>query len=227
MDTKTIARFIVLEMSGVVLIGVALFWSAGRIDWWAAWALVALTAAWVGATAIVILRSDPSLLAERMGAGRGGALWDTVIMSTVGLLELARLIVAGLDRRYGWTGSFPTVVQGVAAAVSALGYALVVWATASNPFFSQIMRIQTERGHTVAAGGPYQFLRHPAYIGTILYQLAVPILLDSQWALIPGSLNVVLVVLRTGLEDRALRNELAGYGEYAHDVRYRLLPYVW
>ncbi|MGQ9586570.1 MAG: hypothetical protein ACUVXG_14385 [Anaerolineae bacterium] len=40
-------------------------------------------------------------------------------------------------------------------------------------------------------------------------------------------LAVLLIVIRTALEDRTLRDELAGYEEYAQKVRYRLLPGVW
>jgi protein-S-isoprenylcysteine O-methyltransferase Ste14 len=36
-----------------------------------------------------------------------------------------------------------------------------------------------------------------------------------------------LLVWRTTLEDRMLRNELAGYDEYTRNVRYRLIPRVW
>jgi protein-S-isoprenylcysteine O-methyltransferase Ste14 len=38
----------------------------------------------------------------------------------------------------------------------------------------------------VATGGPYQFVRHPGYVGQILFELATPIMLSSWWALIPG-----------------------------------------
>ncbi len=227
MDTKLIARFAIRETMGIVFMGVALFWSAGRIDWWPAWALIAVMLAWITATAIVILYFNPDLMAERLGPRKGGKLWDTAIMSIVGLLGLALLIVAGLDQRYGWTGGFPLAAQIAALAVCVLGYALGVWATASNAFFSQIVRIQTERGHTVATGGPYQHVRHPAYVGTILYQLAVPVLLASWWALIPGGLIAILLVLRTALEDRTLQAELTGYADYARQVRYRLLPGIW
>ena len=154
MDKKLITRFAIREVMGIIFMGVALFWSAGRVDWWPAWALIAVMLAWVTATAIVILRFNPDLLAERLGPRKGGKLWDTILMSIVGILELARLIVAGLDQRYDWTGGFPIATQIIALILSAGGYALSVWATASNAFFSQIVRIQTEREHTVAKGGP-------------------------------------------------------------------------
>lgn len=227
MDKKLIARFAIRETMGVVIMGVALFWSAGRIDWWPAWALLAVMLAWIIAMGFAIIRFNPDLLAERLGPRKGGKQWDMTIMGIVGLSELARLIIAGLDQRYGWTGGFPIAAQIAALAVCALGYALGVWATASNAFFSQIVRIQTERGHAVATGGPYQYVRHPAYVGTILYQLAMPVLLASWWALIPGGLNAILLVIRTALEDRTLQAELSGYADYARLVRHRLLPGIW
>jgi protein-S-isoprenylcysteine O-methyltransferase Ste14 len=227
MNRRTILRFALREVMGTVVAAVALFWSAGRIDWWPAWALVAVLLAWSAATAIVILRLDPDLLAERMGPRQGAKSWDTIIMSVVGLLTLARLVVAGLDQRYGWTGGLPLPVQIVALAITVLGYGLVLWATGSNAFFSQIVRLQTERSQAVATGGPYRFVRHPAYVGTILYELSFPFLLASWWAFIPCGVNVILFVVRTALEDGTLRAELDGYADYARRVRYRLLPGIW
>jgi protein-S-isoprenylcysteine O-methyltransferase Ste14 len=116
----------------------------------------------------------------------------------------------------------------IAALVAAgTGYALVVWATGSNAYFSQIVRIQTEREHAVASGGPYRFVRHPGYVGSILYELSLPLLLASWWAFLIGVLNAGLFVLRTALEDRDLQNELDGYKAYTERVRYRLLPGIW
>lgn len=227
MDTKLIARYAIRETMGVVVMGVALFWSAGQIDWWPAWASIAVMLAWITATAIIIFRFNPDLLVERLGPRKGAKPWDTAIMSILGLTQLGRYIVAGLDQRYGWTGGFPLAAQIAALTVCALGYALVVWATASNAFFSQIVRIQSERGHAVATGGPYHYVRHPAYVGAILYELAVPVLLTSWWALIVSGLNFILLILRTALEDRTLQAELAGYVDYARQVRYRLIPGVW
>jgi len=227
MDTKVIVRYAIRETMGIVVMGVALFWSAGQIDWWPAWASLAVMLGWVTATAIVILRFNPGLLAERLGPRKGAKLWDTAIMSILGLTQLVRYVVAGLDQRYGWTGGFPLAAQIAALVICALGYALFVWATASNTFFSQIVHIQLERGHTVVTGGPYHYVRHPGYIGAILYELAVSFLLASWWSLIASGLGAILLILRTALEDRTLQAELPGYMDYARQVRYRLLPGIW
>jgi protein-S-isoprenylcysteine O-methyltransferase Ste14 len=227
MDARLIARYVVREAMGLVGMGVALFWSAGRIDWWPAWAALAVMAGWIVATAAVVLSRNPDLLVERLGPRKGSKRWDIVIMSILGSTQLARYVVAGLDERFGWTGGLPAGAQIVAGVLCVLGYALVVWATASNSFFSQIARIQPERGQTVITGGPYGYVRHPAYLGAILYELAVPVLLASWWAFIPSGIGVALLILRTVLEDRMLRAELKGYTEYAQRVRDRLLPGIW
>ncbi len=224
MTSKNILRYGLREATGLIGMAVALFWSAGSMDWWQGWAALAVMLAWIAATALVIGLSNPDLLAERLGPRRGAKTWDLVIMSLLGVLQLARYIVAGLDRRNSWTPSMPPAVQLVALVICALGYALVVWATASNRFFSQIVRIQSERGHVVATKGPYRVLRHPAYAGAILFEIGVPLLLGSLWALALSGLSVSLLVVRTLLEDRTLRRDLPGYDEYARRVRGLLVP---
>ena len=227
MDGKLVVRYAVRETMGLIVMGWALFWSAGRMDWWPAWAALAVMLIWIVATAIVILRFNPDLLAERLGPRKGAKAWDTAIMSVLGLLQLARYIIAGLDQRYGWSMGFSLASQIIVLIVCLLSYALVVWATASNAFFSQIVRIQPERNHTVVTSGPYHYVRHPAYSGAILFELAMPVLLASWWTMLPSGLGAILLILRTALEDRTLQAELDGYLDYAHQVRYRLLPGIW
>ena len=109
----------------------------------------------------------------------------------------------------------------------ALGWALLLWATASNAYFDTTVRIQEERGHTVQTGGPYRYVRHPGYVAAMLYQLSTPLLLGSWWALIPMILSVPLYLLRTALEDKTLQEELDGYKAYTEQTHYRLLPGIW
>ncbi|MBU0705027.1 MAG: isoprenylcysteine carboxylmethyltransferase family protein, partial [Chloroflexi bacterium] len=104
---------------------------------------------------------------------------------------------------------------------------LFTWGMTANKFFSTSVRIQEERGHTVASEGPYRYVRHPGYVGYIIALFATALALGSLWALVPAVLATCLFVVRTALEDRTLQKELAGYKEYAQQVRYRLLPGVW
>ena len=225
--TRGVARWLIRETLGIVMAGVILFLCAGRWDWPWGWATVITLALWVGATALAVIPTNPALLAERTRPRKGSKAWDAAIMSIVGLIIIVIYVAGGLDARYGWTIGFPLAAQIAGVILAVLGYALVVWATASNAFFSQIVRIQKERGHTVATGGPYQFVRHPGYVGSILAYMGTPIMLGSGWAIVLGVVTAILMIARTALEDKTLLAELDGYNEYAARVRYRLLPGVW
>jgi len=227
MNTKRVALYFLYDILSVFGMGVALFWSAGQIDWWSAWAAIVVWLAWFTAMDIFVLRFNPDLMVERLAPPKGAKTWDKALLSILRLTELVRYILAGLDQRYGWTGGFPLAAQIGALMVCALSIAVFIWAIASNTFFSQVVRIQTDRGHKVATGGPYRYVRHPGYLGMILFELAISTLLASWWALIAGGLCALLLVLRTALEDRTLQAELTGYSDYARQVRYRLMPGVW
>ena len=227
MNKKLIALYILDQILSIAAMGVALFWSAGRIDWWAAWAAIAVWLTFFTATDILLLHFNPELMAERLNPPKGAKTWDRAIMSIFRLTTLVRYILAGLDQRYGWTVGFPVAAQLAGLVVCVMGYALLAWAMTSNTFFSQIVRIQSDRDHAVVTHGPYRYVRHPAYIGMILFELAMSILLASWWSLLASGLCAILLILRTALEDRTLLAELSGYVEYARQVRYRLLPGIW
>ena len=220
-------RWLLREILGCIMVTALLFIPAGRLDWPLGWALVALYVVWVTATALLLMPTSPELLAERVTHRFSAKRWDNVILGLYGVMTLVKLIVAGLDFRYGWTPSLPLAVQIVALVMAVLGYALVTWAMVANAFFALANRIQSERGHMVATGGPYRYVRHPGYVGAILFELATPILLGSFWALLPGVFSALLMMVRTALEDRTLQTELTGYIDYTRRVPYRLLPGVW
>jgi protein-S-isoprenylcysteine O-methyltransferase Ste14 len=212
---------------GTIMMAAILCLSAGRLDWMAGWVLVIMTALWVAATALVVIPRHPELLAERVGPKKGTKTWDIIILGIYGVVGLARYVVAGLDVRLGWSTGISVPAQVVGCVFAALGYGLVVWATGTNAFFAQTARIQVERGHTVVTSGPYRLMRHPAYVGMILFELASAIMLGSWWALLLSIISSVLFIVRTGFEDRMLHDELQGYTDYARHTRYRLFPGVW
>jgi protein-S-isoprenylcysteine O-methyltransferase Ste14 len=227
MNKKLIALHFLNDFLSLAGVGVVLFWSAGRVDWWPAWAVIVVWLVWFTAMDIIILRFNPDLMAERLSPPKGAKNWDRTILSILRLMQLVRYIIAGLDQRYGWTGGFPLTAQIAAITVCGLSSGLFSWAMASNIFFSQIVRIQADRGHAIATNGPYRYVRHPGYVGMILFEFGISALLASWWALVAGGLCATLLILRTALEDRTLQAELTGYVDYAHQVRYRLLPGIW
>jgi protein-S-isoprenylcysteine O-methyltransferase Ste14 len=227
---SAVNKWIIQSALGMVGYAVLLFGVAGTLSWTWGWVLLATVTAFMAAHPLLLLPINPELLAEReKGAlDRGVKTWDKwTSMLAAGVFPIASWVVAGLDVRFGWTGAVPLACHLGGLLVMVLGLALFLWALVSNAFFAEGVRIQKERGHTVATGGPYRYVRHPGYIGAILSQLATPFLLGSPWAGIPSLASAAAYVLRTALEDRTLQQELPGYSDYAQQTRYRLFPGLW
>jgi protein-S-isoprenylcysteine O-methyltransferase Ste14 len=217
-----------VQIGFLVLIQAAiLFVAVWKWNWWNAWAYLGEYLAFLAFNAAILLPGHKELVEERSQIGEGAKGWDKIIGFITGFGGLAILILAGLDERFGWAGTIPFWVQIAALVLLGLSYPLFTWAMVSNKFFSTIVRIQKDRGHTVQTGGPYRFVRHPGYASLLVSYMMLPIALGSLWACIPILLLVANLFLRTTLEDRTLQNELDGYKEYAGRVRYRLIPGIW
>ncbi len=220
------AASVAKALISVVVFAVILFVSAGTLNWPMGWVYIGIAAV---STIIVSLLADPALLKERTRVEQADAKnWDVPMALIVGRIgPIAMLLVAGLDKRYGWSAPISLALLVVAFILLAVGYVLSDWAVIINRFFAAVVRVQKEEGHTVVTGGPYRWMRHPGYAGAALVYCATPLVLGSWWAFIPFAATFVVIVARTALEDRTLRAELPGYVEYADDVRWRLLPGVW
>jgi protein-S-isoprenylcysteine O-methyltransferase Ste14 len=227
-NRRSVTRWVVREISGTVMAGAILVATSGRWDWTMGWALVGVYAATFAAQAIILIPRCPELLAERSARmGKDTKAWDRILLPFYGLTTLAVLVVAGLDLRFGWGPHIPIWLQYLGLVLALFGNGLVTWSMTANAFFAFSVRLQRERGQTVATGGPYRVVRHPGYAGAAIFALATALLLGSVWSLIPGAAAVLLLVVRTSLEDRTLKAELEGYADYARRTRFRLLPGTW
>ncbi len=222
-----VTGWLVRAVLGTAVIGIILFAAAGDIGWVNGWVYLG----WYLVVSFVsVMITDSSLLAERSNARRakGQKGWDRIILGAYGTLTpLVIPLVAALDYRFGWPPEVPLGLVVAGLAVYVLGWGIHLWAMAANRYFALVVRLQEDRGQSVATGGPYRYVRHPGYVGGILITLAAPLVLASVWALIPGVLGALLLILRTALEDETLKRELKGYAGYAECVRYRLAPRVW
>ena len=211
-----------------VMVAVVLFASAGRVDVPMFWAYLVVHSGAQLAMTLVVFRRNRDLLEERQRPGEGAKAWDRVILRIYFWLTLALFVAAGLDvGRFYWSDTVPLWGQIVALVGFALSFAFNIWAMVVNDFYSRIVRIQRDRGQYVVTDGPYRYVRHPSYIGSILSWVCAALALGSWLALVPVVLIAATFTVRTALEDRALQEELADYKEYAQRVRYRLLPGVW
>jgi protein-S-isoprenylcysteine O-methyltransferase Ste14 len=210
--------------------GCVLLVCGGDWGWWQGWTYVLLFAVSGIAFRLEAERRHPGLMAERaqLAGAPGVKSWDRLLAPLMALsLGLPLFIVAGLDHRFRWSPDFPGWLNILGLVLAATGYGFAGWAFVENRFFSAVVRIQSDRGHVVCDTGPYEVVRHPGYSGSILPPFAMVLALDSVWVLIPATAAVAIAVVRTGLEDHTLQEELPGYREYAGRVRYRLIPGIY
>ncbi|SHL71166.1 Protein-S-isoprenylcysteine O-methyltransferase Ste14 [Roseovarius marisflavi] len=213
-----------------LLIPLVLLICGGDLGWWQAWLYSLLIVATGIGGRLWAERRHPGLTAERQNIEnyQNAKAWDKVLAPLMAVsIVFPLVIVAGLDHRYHWSPEFPLWVNAVGFILIALGYFLGAWSLAENRFFYSVVLIQTDRGHVVCDSGPYRFVRHPAYAGSIFPLFGIVLALDSFWTLFPVAAATIITVLRTVLEDRTLQDELPGYRDYARRVRYRLLPGIF
>ena len=191
------------------------------------WVFIAIVAASQISIAIILMMRNPELMIER-DVRKGKRDLDRILTGVMTLFgPISICIVAGLNNRYGWLLQITFTYQIIGVALAILGSILPAWAMASNKFFYGVLRIEQEKNHSVCSSGAYQYVRHPGYLGAIIFDLATPLILNSVWAFIPAILTICAIVIRTSLEDKALQNGLDGYKNYAQQVRYCLFPAVW
>jgi protein-S-isoprenylcysteine O-methyltransferase Ste14 len=202
---------------------------SGRWNWWEAWVYALLSIFGFIISRLLAAKKNPDLIQERAKtldhADTKG--FDKILAPIAGFGGALLMVTAGLDGLFHWTPAFNMVVKIVALVFILVGYTWSSYALIENRFFSGVVRIQKERGHEVVSSGPYAVVRHPGYAGALLLYLATPFFLDSWCTLVPAVFLVVVLVIRTGLEDRTLQEELPGYREYTKKVRYRLIPGLW
>jgi protein-S-isoprenylcysteine O-methyltransferase Ste14 len=205
----------------------SLFLPAGTWVWPKGWLFLGVLLVTGALGAWCIWRVNPELYAARINPHRGTKPWDKVLIGFAIPAMLAIFPVAALDDGRFHRLPVPWWACGLGYALFLAGLGLVTWAEAVNKFFEVTVRIQTERGHRVIDAGPYAAVRHPGYVGGILFCVGTALCLGSVWALIPAGLASALLILRTQWEDQTLRAELPGYQEYTRRVRYRMVPGVW
>jgi protein-S-isoprenylcysteine O-methyltransferase Ste14 len=229
---------ILREFVLVIFIAVLLWVSAGFQLWLNAWVYIFFLLVFSAGFMAAMGKKNPELLNIR-GAPRQAMRqapmprYDKVFFVIYVPLFCLIPIFTGLDYQ-GFFDLWVLFPLGVPIWLVVLGFCLVVfgeaifgWAMVSNPFFHGMMIIQEERSHQVIAKGPYRWIRHPGYLGQILYYLGTPLFLASWWAFYLGVIMAFLFIYRTGKEDRVLRLELDGYDNYAEQTRKRLIPGLW
>jgi protein-S-isoprenylcysteine O-methyltransferase Ste14 len=227
-NRSVVIRAVIQFFFSIIIWGGLLFLSAGSIRWPRAWFHLGLWTVTILVNLIILLKTNPSLLAARTKRARFDSIFDLILLMLIMTpAVLAVPIVAGLDTvRYRllpipFWAVLPAVLLHIA------GNAIMLWSMVVNPYLEKTVRIQRERGHHVITTRPYAIVRHPMYAGFILLFLSIPLILGSGWAFVPVAIVIAVLFVRTVFEDRFLQKNLPGYKDYAEKTHYMLLPGIW
>jgi len=227
---KTISLSLIVQLVAIIVIVPFLpLLISGHWYWWEAWVYAIANILGFAISRALAARRHPDILAERAQTfqHQDAKTWDKILVPLLGVGGAMIPLIAGLDARLSWSSPFSMPVKIVSLVIFLAGFTLASYALIENRFFSGMVRIQFDRGHQVVSGGPYRWIRHPGYAGALLSYLATPLFLDSVWAFLPIAFLIIILAIRTNLEDRTLQDELEGFRDYASRVRYRLVPGVW
>lgn len=220
-------NLIIIQLAGTLVFYLVIFLSAGRVNYWQGW-IYAVIGVVMTVLTYTVFSMSRELMDERSKPGAGAKKWDKAILAYSALMLVAMFVVAGLDSgRFHWSPRFHWSLYLLGVIFTVAGQLLFIVAQNQNKFFSSVVRIQSERGHTVYKDGLYKIVRHPAYLGNFIQTLGFPLLFGSLWSIIPVVISIILLLIRTQLEDKTLVNELDGYRQYTGETRYKIIPYIW
>lgn len=218
-------------VADAVVLGLVLFAAAGTLAWPRAWVLLAALFVVRLATAVAVFHVHPTLLRERAYVlmHREQPWADkAILLAFMATAFLGVPVIAALDVfRWHVLPSPPPFVSAAGLVLFLLGWIITALALRENAFAVTVVRLQSERRHTVVDTGVYAVIRHPMYAGNPLVLLGLSLWLGSYTSAVFACIPLALLLVRIALEERFLQRALPGYRDYMKRVPYRLLPGVW
>jgi protein-S-isoprenylcysteine O-methyltransferase Ste14 len=224
MDSPKLKLWLYLVV-GYAVIALALFLSAGTLEYWQAWAFLGAGAA-ANIPLTLYITNDQVLLENRTKAGPTAEQRpiQKIIVACLTLAAIAMFVVPGLDRRFGWSDMAPWLSIGGDLLILVAMW-MVFRVFKENSYGSAT--VEVAEGQKVISTGPYAIVRHPMYSSAAVYFIGTALALGSYWGLVPALLMILGLVLRLFDEERLLTESLTGYTEYCGKVRWRLMPGIF
>ncbi len=208
-----------------VVIALALFASAGSVDYWQAWVFLGIGFA-SSALLTSFISRDPALLERRTKGGPTSEQRPAqkIIVLFAGLPAIAAFLIPGFDRRFHWS-SVPPSLSIFGELLITVSLWMVYRVFRENSFGSATVEIANDQ--KVISTGPYAIIRNPMYACAAVYFIGLSLALGSWWGLIPSFLTILGLVWRLLDEERFLCKNLSGYKEYCDKVRWHLIRGVF
>jgi len=219
-------KLLIRGFGSVLFFSALLFICAGKLNYFQGWIYLS-TCIITTIITFIATHNNNELLKERSQAGQGRS-WDKLLLGISAIIFVITIVISGFDSgRFQWSPKLNWGFYLLGILITILGHSIFVAAQRQNNFFSAAFRIQADRGHTVCKTGVYKIVRHPGYLGMTVSLVGLPLLTGSILSFAPTSIAIIILFVRTNIEDKTLKNELNGYIEYTKQTRYKILPYVW
>lgn len=223
MTKKLFVQAISKFVTGLVLISLLLFLSAGTICYWNGWLLIGILFIPMLTAGIVMLLRNPELLEKRLKAKESEGEQKTVIVLS-GVMFFAAFVVAGLNYRFGWI-VMPRWTVIAAAIVFLAAYLMYAEVLRENTYLSRTVEIQKHQ--KVIDTGLYGIVRHPMYSATVFLFLSMGLVLGSPISFAILICYLPIIAKRIRNEEEVLAQGLEGYAEYRDKVKYKVIPLIW
>ncbi|STY31405.1 Putative protein-S-isoprenylcysteine methyltransferase [Legionella wadsworthii] len=223
-------NLVIRTLITLLIMAFLLFLPVHTFNWPSAWIFLFLQGSFELSIGFWLAKHDPELLKERRSfvIQQGQKKWDKVLMVLFSILQITWLPFIAFDVAYSQENLVPLFVKIVAAILLMTGFYIFYLVFKENSYASPVVKIQKAREHKIVTTGPYHFVRHPMYSGSILYFIGIPLLLGSWHGLLITLCLIILLIIRSMLEEKALAEEFPNkYIQYTKRVRYRFIPFVY
>ena len=209
-----------------VVLWLALFLTAGSLNYWQAWAYWFVFLISVSAISIYFLKKDLNLISSRLKTGPSAEKEKSqkIANSLITIFFILLILIPPFDHRFQLS-NVPLYLVLASDVFVALGLLIVFLVFKENSFTSAV--IEVNEGQKVISTGPYGVVRHPMYSGALLMLLFTPLALGSFWGLLTFIPMFLVIALRVVEEEKFLSKNLSGYAEYCKKVSFRLIPFIW
>lgn len=174
---------------------------------------------------IVVIRLPE--VGSRRGAGKKIAPRERLALVPLQVIPLAIVIAAPFSDRQGIAAlGASEAMRYLGMALFALGFVGMHWAEASlDKQFS--VYVMTQEDHKLVTEGLYRYLRHPRYLGIVLFTMGISLVFRSWLALLLVAALTLVLIWRIQNEEALMHREFGSEWEAYSRKSWRLIPFVY
>ena len=111
-------------------------------------------------------------------------------------------------------------------AIAFAGIAWVGWTVLFNRWGNFNIRPEPKAGARLVTAGPYRWVRHPMYLGSVAIGLGACVAGPQVWRIVAWLVLSATLVAQARREEAGLLREFPGYADYRRGRAF-LIPGIW